>query len=216
MLPYDNQIANSKKELLNNLLKKGIKDYRILSAIANINREDFIDKEFYERAYDDNALPIKDGQTISQPFTVAFMLELLDFQSGHKVLEIGTGSGYLTALLLNLGMNVYTIERSKVLYETAKRRLEINNLYCKMKLGDGTEGWKEFAPYDRVIVSAASPDFPDYLSDQLNDDSIVICPVGDLNSQTMMKGVYRNSKFEVTNHSSFKFVPLIGKNAWNA
>lgn len=216
MLLKENQIAKSKKELLKNLVKKGITDIRILSAIEKINRQDFIDEELYERAYDDNALPILDGQTISQPFTVAFMLELLEIQSGQKVLEIGTGSGYLTTLLFNLGLNVFTIERSKILYETAKRRLEINNIFCKMKLGDGTEGWKEFAPYDRVIVSAASPEFPDFLSEQLKDDSIIICPVGNLNSQTMMKGVYRNRKFEMTNHSSFKFVPLIGKNAWNA
>ncbi len=216
MLLKENQITKSKKELLKNLVKKGITDIRILSAIEKINRQDFIDEELYERAYDDNALPILDGQTISQPFTVAFMLELLEIQSGQKVLEIGTGSGYLTTLLFNLGLNVFTIERSKILYETAKRRLEINNIFCKMKLGDGTEGWKEFAPYDRVIVSAASPEFPDFLSERLKDDSIIICPVGNLNSQTMMKGVYRNRKFEMTNHSSFKFVPLIGKNAWNA
>lgn len=210
-----NQLEQDRKSLLDNLIIKGIKDKNVLNSILKIKRENFVNQEHLKRAYDDIALPILDGQTISQPYTVAFMLELLDCKTGLKVLEIGTGSGYVTSLLFDLGLDIYSIERSKILFDIAKKRLEELGINCKLKLGDGTEGWSEFSPYDRIIISAASPKFPYYLENQLNNDAVVICPVGDLNTQTMIKGVYRNNKFELTEYDTFKFVPLIGINAWD-
>lgn len=208
-------LKKQKTKLIQNLIQKGIKDNRILDAFEKVDREKFIDKSLVNRAYDDNALPILDDQTISQPYTVCFMLELLEFEKGQKVLEIGTGCGYLTAILVELGLIVYSIERSKILFDSAKERLEKMKVNCNLFFGDGTEGWIANSPYDRVIISAASPNFPFYLSKQLNNDAIVICPVGDLSSQTMMKGLLRYDKFEISEHSSFRFVPLIGKNAWD-
>ncbi len=204
-----------KKELINTLRAKGIQDKHILNAFASVNREDFIDNTLYDKAYSDIALPIGDGQTISQPYTIAIMLELLEIRPNLKVLEIGTGSGYLTALLVQLGLQVFTIERSKLLYENTKLVFDKLDIKCEFRLGDGTEGWIEYAPYHRVIISAASPDFPSYLSSQLYENAIVVCPVGNRESQTMIKAIYRNNKFELSSHHSFKFVPLIGKNAWH-
>lgn len=210
------KLENSKKNLIDNLLKKGIKDQDILGALSKVRRENFVLNEYYERAYDDSALPILDGQTISQPFTVCLMLELLEIKKGLKVLEIGTGSGYLTTLLFELGLEVFSIERSQILFESANKMLKSLNINANLKLGDGTEGWIEQAPYDRVIISAASPIFPDYLSNQLNDGAIIVCPVGDKNSQTMIKGIFRNNRFDLSKHDDFRFVPLVGKKGWDA
>lgn len=210
------QLERAKKDLIENLMKKGIKNKKVLASINKINREDFIDISLIERAYDDNALPISDGQTISQPYTICFMLELLELMDGLKILEIGTGSGYLTAILVDLGLEVFSVERSEILYNTSKDRLKGMNIPCKLKFGDGTEGWIEYAPFDRVVISAASPIFPEYLSAQLNEGAIIVCPVGDKNSQTMNKGIYRNNKFDINKYDSFRFVPLVGKKGWDA
>lgn len=212
----DIRLQQSKKLLVENLIRKGIRDTKILDALLKINREDFIEKGFFDRSYDDSALPIPDGQTISQPYTICFMLELLEIKKGLKILEVGTGSGYLTAILVELGFEVYSVERSEVLYNISRERLNNLKIKCNLKLGDGTEGWKEFAPYDRVVISAASPIFPEYLKDQLNESAIIVCPVGDKNTQTMNKGIFRNNKFEVINYDSFRFVPLVGKMGWDA
>ena len=122
----------------------------------------------------------------------------------------------MTTLLFELGLEVFSIERSQILFESANKMLKSLNINANLKLGDGTEGWIEQAPYDRVIISAASPIFPDYLSNQLNDGAIIVCPVGDKNSQTMIKGIFRNNRFDLSKHDDFRFVPLVGKKGWDA
>jgi protein-L-isoaspartate(D-aspartate) O-methyltransferase len=176
--PMD-EIDQGKIELVMALRRQGIRDKRVLNALERIPRENFINASFRKQAYEDHALPIECGQTISQPFIVAYMTEQLQVGDRMKVLEVGTGSGYQAAVLSKLCRRVYTIERYRTLLRDAVRRFEDLHLHnITAKAGDGNEGWVEQAPFDRIIVTAAAPSVPPKLVDQLKPGGVMIVPVG--------------------------------------
>ena len=198
------------------LAGKGIRDERVLAAMAHVPRHLFVDPALVHRAYGDHALPTAEGQTISQPWIVARMLELLAVTPEHRVLEIGTGSGYQTALLARLADRVFSVERVITLLRTAQARLErlsIRNV--ALRHADGTLGWREFAPYARVLVSAAAPRVPDALRAQLGEGGVLVIPVGGPNLQNLE--VWRRLPGERWQHEQrgeCRFVPLVGQDAW--
>ncbi len=194
---------------------KGIKDERIIKAIERVPRHYFFDKALLEHAYQDKAFPIGEGQTISQPYTVAFQTQLLDVAKGDKVLEIGTGSGYQACILLELGAEVYTIEFIKPLYEKTKKFLPKIGYKPHFYFGDGTKGLPSQAPFDKIIVTAAAPEIPKPLLDQLKAGGILVIPVGDSKLQKMMKVIKKEEdKIEKEPHDLFSFVPLVGEHGW--
>jgi len=205
-----------RKKLVELLKRKGIKDERVLNAIKEVPRELFVLDEYKDKAYIDNALPIECGQSISQPFTVAYMTELLDTFPNCKVLEIGTGSGYQAAILYNLGCDVYSIERIDFLHNKIKNLFEKLGINVKLFLGDGSKGLPEFSPYDRIIVTAAAPEVPSSLINQLKIGGKLVIPVGTRQEQIMTL-VVRSSqnKYDILRKDSFRFVPLIGEEGWN-
>ncbi len=176
-----------RKELVEKLHSLGIKDKEVLKAIERVKRELFVKEEFKNYSYENIALPLDSNQTISQPFTVAFMTELLEIKKGDKVLEVGTGSGYQSAILKELGADVYSIERIKDLYELAKEKLTNLGYDVHLKFDDGTKGWSEHAPFDKIIVTAGSPRIPKPLLEQLNTGGRMVIPVGDEVSQKLLQ-----------------------------
>lgn len=209
-----NFLKEEKKNLLKILKSKGIRDENILNAFYRVPRENFIADALRQFAYDDNALPIAHGQTISQPFTVAIMTLSAQIQKKDKVLEIGTGSGYQSAILCELGAEVYSIERINDLYETSKELLFRLGYNVKMKTDDGTIGWEEYSPFDKIIVTAAAPTPPKSLIKQLKTDGKLVIPVGTLESQTLYIITKTFSGTEINTIDSFRFVPLIGAEGW--
>jgi protein-L-isoaspartate(D-aspartate) O-methyltransferase len=207
-----------RKELVEKLIHSGIKDKKVLEAIGNVKREFFVNDEFKRYAYDNNALPINCSQTISQPYTVAFMTELLEIKEGNKILEIGTGSGYQAAVLKELGAEVYSIEKYEELHLKAKSTLENLNYKVFLKCGDGSKGWNEFAPYDGIIVTAGSPKIPDVFIEQLSPGGRLVIPVGESAVQKIwqLKKSTRRSdeRHEIKKFSDFKFVPLQWEEGW--
>ncbi len=204
-----------RRELINTLREKGITDERVLEAINNIPRHFFLDPAFERIAYEDRAFPITANQTISQPYTVAYQSQLLEIKKFDKVLEIGTGSAYQACVLAELGAMVYSVERQKALYDFVGEFFFIKN-YPKIKrfYGDGFQGLPTFAPFDKVIVTAAAPFVPPKLIEQLKPNGIAVIPVGDDNGQKMMritKDADGNVKEETL--GDFSFVPMLeGKN----
>ncbi len=197
------------------IIMRGIRDPLVIKAILKVPRHRFVPQEVIDKAYDDMALPIGEGQTISQPYMVAVMTELLEPDINHKVLEIGTGSGYQAAVLAEIVREVYTVERIASLSEKARsivRELGYENIY--FRIGDGTLGWPEEAPFDRIIITAAAPDIPDSLVEQLKEGGIVVGPVGSRYSQVLVKG--RKDKGSLVRESSVPcvFVPLVGEKGW--
>jgi len=197
------------------LIPRGIKDERILTAFLQVPRERFVPEEVREDAYGDFPLSIGEGQTISQPYMVALMTQCLDLKGKEKVLEIGTGSGYQTAILAELSGEVYSVERIRIFAQRAGellRKLKYNNV--KILVGNGTLGWKEFSPYDRIIVTAGTKDIPPSLIHQLKEDGVMVIPVGDVHSQDLK--VLRKKKEEIITQAVERciFVPLIGKYGW--
>ena len=204
-----------RSEMIALLRQRGIKDELLLNAMQHVEREQFVLPAFITRAYDDNALPIANGQTISQPYTVAFQTEKLQVKKDSKVLEIGTGSGYQAAVLAEMGCRVFTIERHMELHLHARKLLEKLGYHVAARCGDGTVGWNEFAPYDGIVVTAAAPDVPQPLLDQLADGGRLVIPVGDITVQSIRIVTRIKDKFESIDAHGFKFVPLIGKIGWN-
>ncbi len=205
----------ARDKLVKDLEKKGIFDKNVLNALFQVPRELFLDQSLFERAYDDMALPIEFNQTISQPYTVAFMTQLLELKHGDKVLEIGTGSGYQSMILKLCDAEVFTIERISQLYHKSKALFEMLNFNIHIELGDGSVGLPEFMPYDAIIVTAGLPSIPNELVKQLKINGKIVAPVGDLKSQTMTKLIrIDEEKFTITEHSKFRFVPLIGDKGW--
>ncbi|MBU1077229.1 MAG: protein-L-isoaspartate(D-aspartate) O-methyltransferase [Spirochaetes bacterium] len=197
------------------LVSRGIRDKKVLKAMREVPRDNFVAEDMAESAYDDHPLPIGEGQTISQPYMVALMSELLQLRGKEKVLEIGTGSGYQTAVLARLSRRVFTIDRIDELIDKSREnlsRLNIKNV--EFLKGDGTLGWKEFAPYDRIIVTAGSPEIPDPLVMQLAEGGIMVIPVGDLFSQTLKVIRKQSGKTDVENTIECVFVKLIGRHGW--
>jgi protein-L-isoaspartate(D-aspartate) O-methyltransferase len=202
-------------DLVDHLKKRGITDENVLRALSVVERHKFVPEPFTPRSYEDQALPISQEQTISQPYTVALMTQALEVSKGMKVLEIGTGSGYQAAILAEMGGRVFTIERLMDLQVMASRLLERLNYQIASKWGDGTVGWSEFAPYDRIIVTAASPDVPKPLVNQLVDGGKLVVPVGDLDSQSLIVVTKSGDQVTTKEMKGFRFVPLIGKMGWN-
>ncbi len=202
-------------KLIDHLRSKGITDEAVLEAMLKIPRHDFVEGAFQDQAYEDKALPIRAGQTISQPFTVAYQTQMMGLSRGMKVLEIGTGSGYQAAVLCEMGMKVFSIERSQTLHEEAKECLTALGYEPYLKCGDGSLGWKLYQPFQRILVTAASPDIPEPLKQQLDIGGKLIIPVGGRDSQ-LMTVVTRSSadRFEVQSYQRFSFVPLIGAHGW--
>lgn len=200
-----------KIRLIMNLRRAGITDTEVLAAIERIPREAFVPSSFHDQAYEDQALPIGQGQTISQPQIVALMTEALQVKKTHKVLEIGTGSGYQTAVLSRLARRVYTIERFRSLSREAEQRfhdLRLHNI--TMQVSDGSKGWREQAPFDRIIVTAAAEEIPQILVDQLSDDGIMVIPVGaDLGEQILIRLSKGPDGIKCEHLADVRFVPLI-------
>lgn len=197
------------------LIPRGIKDERVLKVMRKVPRHLFIDESEWFRAYDDMALPIGEGQTISQPYMVAIMTELLELKGDEKVLEIGTGSGYQAAILCELSREVYSIERVQTLSERASnvlRSLGYENIH--LRVGDGTLGWPEEAPFDKMIITAACPEIPEPLIDQLSEGGMIVAPVGERFSQVLLRMRKGKGKFIEEYHTPCVFVPLIGKYGW--
>jgi len=190
---------------------KGIQDENVLKAIGIVPRHYFMDSSFIKFSYQDQAFPIGSGQTISQPYTVAFQTELLEVSPNDKVLEVGTGSGYQTAILLELGAKVYTIERQKKLFMKAQDNLTKLGYKPHFFFGDGMEGKPTYGPYDKILVTAAATEIPEKLLQQLKIGGIMVIPLGDRFSQSMVRIIKESeTNYKKTNHGSFVFVPLLG------
>lgn len=204
-----------RRKLAQTVKNKGIRDERIIRAIEKVPRHYFFDQAFLEHAYQDKAFPIGQGQTISQPYTVAFQTELLEIKDGDKVLEIGTGSGYQACILIELGAEVFSIEYIRTLYQTAKSFLPKMGYKPHFFHGDGTKGLPAFAPFDKIIVTAAAPEIPQPLLDQLKIGGILVIPVGDDTLQKMMRIIKLDENdYKEESHDFFSFVPLVGKFGW--
>jgi len=205
------KIDERKIELLMALRRQGITDARVLSAIERVPRDLFVADPFKDQAYDDNALPIECGQTISQPYVVAYMTEKLEVSPRMKVLEVGTGSGYQTAVLAQLCRRVYTIERYRTLLGEAEERfnaLDLHNITSKS--GDGSKGWPEQEPFDRIIVTAAAEELPESLSSQLKIDGWMIIPIGRSTRDQKLYRIRRTETgFEAEELLPVRFVPLV-------
>jgi protein-L-isoaspartate(D-aspartate) O-methyltransferase len=203
-----------RRQLAGLLKEKGIENEEVLKAIETVPRHLFLNSSFIERAYEDIAFPIGSGQTISRPHTVAFQTELLDLKKGDKVLEIGTGSGYQTSILLEMGAKVFTIERQKTLFDLTKTFLPSIGYNPKFFYGDGYKGLPIFAPFDKIIITAGAPIVPDALLDQLKVGGIMIIPLGDkVQIMTIIKKI-APKKFEMLEYGEFKFVPLLENKEW--
>ncbi len=199
------------------LIKRGIEDDLVLKAFKKVEREKFVPEKNKKNAYADGAQLISAGQTISQPYIVAVMLEALEIKENDRVLEIGTGSGYAAALLAEIAAEVYTIERIEELAIKAKKLLsDLNYQNIKVELGDGSLGWEEYAPYDSILVSAAAPYVPEKLIEQLADGGKIVIPVGERNKVQQLKQLTKkyNGKVKEENLEYVRFVPLIGEDSW--
>ena len=208
-------LEQERKDLVEILKKRGISHPRVLEAFNKVERHLFVPDIMKQHAYNDVALPIGYGQTISQPYTVAFMTEALDPKPNQKILEIGTGSGFQAAIINQMGARVFTIERNFDLYNIALKTFDKLGLRIAARCSDGTIGWDEFAPYDGIIVTAGGPAIPENLKKQLAINGKMIIPVGDKKSQTM-KIITKISDKNFTTEETpyFAFVPLIGKEGW--
>jgi protein-L-isoaspartate(D-aspartate) O-methyltransferase len=208
------RFVDDRREMVNLLRERGITDEKVLVALSTVERHLFVMDPFLNQAYDDTALPIAKTQTISQPYTVAFMTQELRVKKDSKVLEIGTGSGYQAAVLAAMGCRVFTMERHMDLHLQSRKLLEKLGYRVATRCGDGTVGWSEFAPYDGIIVTAAAPDIPDALVNQLSEGARLVIPVGDLNTQSLRIVTKVGNELHIHEDRGFKFVPLIGKKGW--
>ena len=213
-MAHDLKLARERM-VKNQLMARGIKDERVLQAMGKVPRHLFIQEALAGEAYNDHPVPIGEKQTISQPYNVALMTETLELKGSENTLEIGTGSGYQTAILAELSSRVYTIERIKSLLVKARKllaKLDYNNIL--FKAFDGTLGWKEYAPFDAIMVTAGSPNVPEPLKEQMADNGRMIIPVGDRYTQELMKITRKGDNFEQAGLGGCRFVNLIGLHGW--
>ncbi|BCS86956.1 protein-L-isoaspartate(D-aspartate) O-methyltransferase [Pseudodesulfovibrio sediminis] len=198
------------------IMARGVTDSSVLVAMKTIPRHLFVEEALAFKAYNDSPLPIGEGQTISQPYIVALMSELLEIEPGMTVLEIGTGSGYQAAVLAQMGADVFTVERIRKLFYTARKRfMDMRMFNVKLKLDDGTMGWPEQAPYDRIIVTAGGPEIPEPLIDQLAESGRMLIPVGETKrNQTLVLIEKKDGKIIRTDKGSCAFVDLVGSHGW--
>ncbi len=204
-----------RKKLLAQLIAKGIRNRRVLEAMAQVPRHLFMDSSFEQHAYEDKAFPIAAGQTISQPYTVAFQSEQLGLEAGQRVLEIGTGSGYQTAVLLEMGLKVYSIERQKELFDATRGILRSLGYHkAHLRFGDGYQGWSNHAPYQGILVTAGAPFVPPALTEQLAIGGRLVIPVGEKVQQMTIVEKDANGRLHQRQTGEFRFVPLLSdKNA---
>ncbi len=203
-----------RKKLVEEVRSKGIQDENVLAAIEAVPRHFFLDSSFVEIAYQDKPFPIGSGQTISQPYTVAFQTELLQAGKGLKVLEVGTGSGYQACILAEMGARVFSIERHHSLFTKTKKLLESMNYKVKLFYGDGYKGLPAFAPFDRILVTAAAPFVPEALTDQLKTGGMLVLPLGAGDTQVMTRLVkHADGRLEEQKFGYFRFVPLLTNKA---
>lgn len=197
------------------LIPRGISDKKVLAAFRKVPRHYFVPADLQERSYDDYPLPIGNQQTISQPYMVALMTQSLGLRGGEKVLEIGSGSGYQTAILAEMAKEVYSVERIDLLATQAEKALKsIGYTNFKIKVGDGTLGWDEYAPYDAIIVTAAAPGVPESLVKQLKDGGRIVIPIGNGYMQILTIVEKNGDKLTTKEVCGCAFVPLIGKEGW--
>jgi protein-L-isoaspartate(D-aspartate) O-methyltransferase len=206
----DFKFIGQRRKLVEELKQKGIRDKAVLDAIGKVPRQYFMNETFLNDAYKDDAFPIDSGQTISQPFTVALQTELLNISPGEKVLEIGTGSGYQAAVLATMGVELFSIERHRKLYETTREKLQSLKYKVNCYLGDGFEGLPDKAPFDKIIVTASAPEIPKNLLQQLKVGGIMVIPYGTGNVQQMLQ-IRRLSEFDFESKKigNCAFVPML-------
>lgn len=214
MVKDDYKQRGLRNKLVKKLRLKGIQDDRVLEAIGRVPRHAFFDDALLIHAYEDKAFPIGEGQTISQPYTVAFQTEKLMVKPGDKVLEIGTGSGYQACILLEMGANVYTIEYNRVLFERTRAFLPKLGYSPYFAFGDGSKGMPSKAPFDKILVTAGAPVIPEDLIKQLKEGGILVIPVGDRERQKMVRITLKNGKPVRDEFDNFAFVPLLGDQGW--
>jgi protein-L-isoaspartate(D-aspartate) O-methyltransferase len=211
----EDHAAARKRMVEKQLVARGITDPRVLAIMEEVPRHFFISESLLPEAYDDNPLPIGHGQTISQPYMVAIMTELLELQGHERVLEIGTGSGYQAAILSRLCGWVYTIEVIEALSQKAQKALaRCGYENITFRVGDGSVGWPEEAPFDGIVVTAGAPEVPQTLVDQLVLGGKLIIPVGDRFSQTLKRVIKRRVGIQIEHHTGCRFVDLVGKYGW--
>ncbi len=211
---HDYRLARERM-VRNQLITRGITDKRVLNAMGRIRRHLFMEEALEGEAYNDHPLPIGHKQTISQPYIVALMTQALELSGNEKTLEIGTGSGYQTAILAELSDRVYTIERIRALMERARHILqELGYTNVMFKSYDGTLGWEEYSPYDAIIITAGAPDVPEPLLKQLADGGRMVVPVGDRFSQELIKITKRKDSYDRKSLGGCRFVDLIGAHGW--
>jgi protein-L-isoaspartate(D-aspartate) O-methyltransferase len=199
-----------RKQLVEIIYEKGITDNKVLDAIGKVPRHFFFDPSFLKYAYEDKAFPIGSGQTISQPYTVAFQTQLLSLSKGQKVLEIGTGSGYQACILAEIGAKVFSIERQKTLFDKAVQFLPTLGYRIKLFYGDGYKRLPSYAPFDKILVTAGAPYVPDALLEQLKSGGILVIPVGADDVQEMTTITRMSEKeFKKREHGKFRFVPFL-------
>lgn len=209
------EFRGARRRLVETLQGAGIRDLAVLRAVDLTPRHLFVPTGVRHRAYEDSALPIGNGQTISQPSVHAKYLELLGLTGSEKVLEVGTGTGYQTVLLSHLAAQVFSIERVPALYDKARdilRQLDVRNV--SLSLGDGTIGWREYAPYDAILVSAGAPDVPQPLLDQLADGGKLLIPLGNKDEQLLVSFEQRDGTIVRRDIAPVRFVPLLGTHGW--
>ena len=206
-----------RRSLVRILKEKGIENQSVLDAVGTVPRHYFFDQIFEPHAYQDKAFPIGEGQTISQPYTVAFQTSLLETKSGAKILEIGTGSGYQACILKELGVDLFTIEFNKVLYARTKSFLPKIGYKPRFFVGDGSKGLKMHAPFDGILVTAGAPSVPDELIKQLKVGGRLIIPVGNKSKQKMLRITkIDEEQIEQEEFDNFSFVPLLGDKGWGS
>ena len=196
------------------LRSRGIRDERVLHAMTVVPRHRFVPPAYLEAAYEDTPLPLGEGQTISQPYIVARMTEALDVLDGDRVLEIGTGSGYQTAVLAELGLQVFSMERSPILASHAKERLRSLGYDVRTRVGDGTLGWLDHAPYAGILATGGLPRIPESLVRQLAPRGALVAPIGTLHAQRLLRITYDRGNIRSTELCGCRFVPLVGRYGW--
>jgi protein-L-isoaspartate(D-aspartate) O-methyltransferase len=215
--PVENgEFRGARERLVDTLREKGIRDLSVLRAFEMTPRHAFVPTGLRHRAYEDAPLPIGNGQTISQPWVHARYLELLHLTGKERVLEIGTGSGYQTVLLAHLAAQVFSIERIPALFHQARENIEKSGVRnVSLLMGDGTVGWREYAPYDGILVGAGAPSVPQPLLDQLAEGGRLLIPIGDREVQKLVLGERKNGAVEMTDIAPVRFVPLLGSHGWS-
>ena len=213
----DGDMRGTRQRLVETLRSKGIRDLSVLRAVEMTPRHHFVPTGLRHRAYEDAPLPIGNGQTISQPWVHARYLELLQLKGTERVLEIGTGSGYQTVLLAHLVAQVFSIERIPALMQQARENIQragVKNV--SLLVGDGTIGWREYAPYDAILVGAGSPTIPQPLLDQLAEGGRLLIPIGDREEQRLVVAERRDGQIRMRDEAPVRFVPLIGHHGWES